>query len=155
VTRFTWAIVGGVVGLVALALVLAFLSPTREPTPDLSTPDGVTLAYALAVQRSDLDRAWELLAESAKGQTTKDRFIARVEGFRSGYQRARLSVEDVRVEGDTARVDLVRTYPSSGGLLGLGGANSYSNRNTVRLSRENGQWRITTPPDPFVLERLP
>ena len=152
-TRFTWAIVGGVVGLVALAMVLAFLSPTRDPTPDLSTPDGVTLAYALAVQRGDLDRAWDLLAESAKAQTTKDRYIARIEGFRSGYQRARLSVEDVRAESDTARVDLVRTYPSSGGLLGLGSGGSYSNRNTVRLVRESGQWRITTPPDPFALER--
>ncbi|HEY3062609.1 MAG TPA: hypothetical protein VGL99_26860 [Chloroflexota bacterium] len=154
-TRFTWTIVVGVVGLVALALLLAFLSPTRDPVSDLSTPDGVTLAYALAVQRGDLDRAWELLAESAKAQTSKDRFIARIEGFRSGYQRARLSVEDVRLEGESARVDLVRTYPSSGGLLGLGGAGSYANRNTVRLVRENGQWRISTPPDPFVLERLP
>ena len=154
-TRFTWAIVGGVLGLVALALILAFLSPARDPVPDLSTPDGTTLAYAIAVQRGDLDRAWDLIANSAKGQTTKERFIIRAEGFRSEYQRARLSVEDVRLEIDAPRVDLVRTYPSSGSLLGLGSSGSYSRRNTVRLVRETGQWRITTPPDPFVLERLP
>jgi hypothetical protein len=154
-TRFTWAIVIGVLGLVAVALGLALLSPTRDPVPDLSTPEGITLAYALALQRGDLDQAWDLLADSARAQTTKDRFIARVEGFRSTYQRARLSVDDVRVDGDSARVDLVRTYPGSGGLLGFGGGGSYATQNTVRLVRERGQWRISTPPDPFVLERGP
>jgi hypothetical protein len=154
VTRSTWAIVGGVLGLVVLALGLAVAMPSRQPTPDLNTPDGVTLAYALAVQRGDLDQAWDLLSATVKTQVTKDRFITRVEATRSSYQRARLSIEDPRVEGETARNDLVRTYPSSGGLFGLGNG-SYSNRSTVRLARESGQWRIATPPDPYVIDKLP
>jgi hypothetical protein len=154
VTRSTWAIVGGVLGLVALALGLAVVMPSRQPPPDLTTPDGVTLAYALAVQRGDLDQAWDLLSTSAKAQATRERFITRAEAIRNSYERARLSVEDVRAEGETARVDMVRTYPSSGGPFGFG-SNSYSNRSTVRLVREAGQWRISTPPDPFLLDRLP
>jgi len=153
-TRFTWGIVIGVLGLVAVALGLAFLSPGRDVAPDLSTPEGVTLAYAIALQRGDLDQAWGLLAQSTQAQTTKDRFITRAEGIRGSYQRARLNVQDVRIEGDTARVDVVRSVPSSGGLFGLG-SDSFSTTNTVRLIREGGQWRITTPPDPFLLERTP
>jgi hypothetical protein len=154
VTRSTWAIVGGVLGLVVLALVLAAVMPSRQPAPDLTTPDGTTLAYAVAVQRGDLDQAWDLLATSAKTQVSRDRFITRAEALRGSYERARLSSEDARTEGDTARVDLVRTYPSSGGPFGLG-SSSYSNRSTVRLVRENGQWRIATPPDPFVIDKQP
>ena len=153
-TKFTWGIVIGVLALVGLALGLAFLSPARSTPPDLSTPDGITLAFALAVQNGDLDRAWDMLARSAQAQTTKDRFITRAEGFRSLYQRTRLSTENVNIDGDSARVDLVRTYPSSGGPFGFA-SSSYSNRNTVRLVREDGQWRIVGPPDPFLLERLP
>ena len=153
-TRFTWAIVIGVLALVGVALVLAFATPRAVAPPDLSTPEGVTLAFALALQAGDLDQAWALLAPAAQAQTTKDRFISRAEGIRGTYQRARLSVQNTRVDGDTARTDLIRTSPSSGGLFGLGDS-SYSNQNTVRLARENGQWRITAPPDPFLLERLP
>jgi hypothetical protein len=154
VTRSTWAIVGAVLGLVVLALALAVLMPSRQPAPDLNTPDGVALAYALAVQRGDLDQAWDLLAASVKSPLTRERFITRAEATRSSYERARLSIEDPRVDGETARVDLVRNYPSSGGLFGLG-SGSYSNRSTVRLVRENGQWRIATPPDPYVVDRQP
>lgn len=137
-----------------MALALAVVMPSRQPTPDLNTPDGITLAYALDVQRGDLDQAWDLLAASVKAQLTRERFLTRVEATRSSYQRARLSIEDIRIEGDTARVDLVRTYPSSGGPFGLS-SGSYSNRSTVRLVRENAQWRIATPPDPYVADRLP
>jgi hypothetical protein len=143
-----------VLGLVVLALGLAVVLPSRQPAPDLNTPDGVSLAYALAIQRGDLDQAWDLLSGSVKAQVSKDRFITRVEATRGSYQRARLSIEDLRVEGETARADLVRTFPSSGGPFGLGNS-SYSNRSTVRLARESGQWRIATPPDPYVIEKLP
>jgi len=154
VTRFTWGIVIGVLALVAVALALAFAAPTRTQAPDLTTPEGVTLAFALALQQGDLDQAWALLAPSAQAQTTKDRFITRAEGFRSTYQRARLTTNAATIDGDMARVDLVKSYPASGGLFGLGDS-SYSNTSTTRLMRVNGEWRITTPPDPFLLQQVP
>ena len=45
-------------------------------------------------------------------------------------------------------VTLVETYPGSGGILGR---TSYTSRATVRLVREPAGWRITVPPDDFLL----
>jgi hypothetical protein len=151
VTRFTWGIVIGVLVLVALSVGLAIALPRTQPTPDLSAPEGVTLAYGLAMQRGEPEAAWELLSSGAQGQTTRDRFLTRASGLTGGYERARLNVEDVNTEGDTARVQLVRTYSGAGGPFGLGSGAS-SNTNVVRLVREDGTWRISTPPDAFVLD---
>jgi hypothetical protein len=62
-----------------------------------------------------------------------------------------VSVEDVRETGDTARAQLVRTYSGSGGPFGIGGGTN-SSRSTVSLVRENGAWKISTPPEAFLLE---
>ena len=75
-TRFTWAIVIGVLALVGVALVLAFATPRAVAPPDLSTPEGVTLAFALALQAGDLDQAWALLAPAAQAQTTRLRGLS-------------------------------------------------------------------------------
>ena len=138
----------GVLVLVGGSLALAVTVQTRAQAPDLSTPDGVTLAYALALQSGDTDTAWNLLADSAKAQTSKDRFAARASSFRIG-DRQRLSVEDVRIDGQSARVDLVRTFPSNGGVFF--GSSAGPTRSTVRLTRESAGWRITTPPEPFMV----
>jgi hypothetical protein len=143
VNRFTVAIVVGVLALVTGSLVLALSFRDREPQPDLATPEGVTLAYALAVQRGDADVAWELLSPSARSQTTRDRFESRL-NYRDG--RARLSVEHVHLDGDTARVDLVRTYAPTGSFPF--GSSTYASHNTVRLTREPAGWRISTVPVP-------
>ena len=153
-TRFTWGIVVGVLALVALSVGVAAVANSRQTPPDLSTPEGVVLAYALALQSGDIDRAWDLLAESARAQTTREAFISRASGLRGGYERARLAVENVQVEGDVARVELVRRYEGADGPLGVFGG-AYTNRNTVRLARESSEWRIVTPPDPFVLQGPP
>jgi hypothetical protein len=153
-SRFTWAIVAGVLALVVLSVGLAVALPRTQPEPDMGTPEGVALAYALAMQRGEPEDAWDLLAESARSQTTRDSFIARAGDVASSYERARLSVEDPRVTGDTARVQLVRTYPSSSGPFGLGGG-SFSNRNTVTLIQASGGWRISTPPEAFLLVNRP
>jgi hypothetical protein len=145
----------GVLILVAVSIGVAILQPRTQPAPDLTTPEGVVLAYALAVQRGDPEAAWELLSSSARNQTTRERFLARAAGLSGTYARARLSVEDVRVDGDAARVELVRTYRGESVPFPFGSGGTYHNRNTVRLVREEGMWRMSTPPEPFLLERIP
>jgi hypothetical protein len=148
--RFTWAIVVGVLALVAGGVVVAAVMRGREAPPDLSTPTGVVLAYAIAEQRGDPQTAWDLLATSVQARSDRDRFLARAAN--SSSTRAYLTSEDEHIEGDAASVVLVQTYPGSDGLFGGGG---YSNRNTVRLVREASGWRISVPPDDYLLPSRP
>lgn len=144
--KFTLAVVGGVVGLVVAGLVVAAVLRGHTPEPDLGTPSGIVMAYALAEQRGDPQAAWDLLATSVQTTNSRDQFLAR-SGNR-GNNREYLTTEDERIDADGASVVLVRTYPGSGGLLGGGSSTS---RSTVRLTREGSAWRITVPPDPYVL----
>jgi hypothetical protein len=145
--RFTLAVVGGVLALVAAGLVTAAtLRGQIGAQPDPGTPAGVVLAYALAEQRGDAQAAWDLLASSARQRADRDRFLARA--GHAEPDNTYLSTEDQRIDGDTASVVLVQTYPGTGGILGR---TSYTNRATVRLIREPAGWRITVPPDDFLL----
>jgi hypothetical protein len=143
--RLTVAVVGGVVALVVVGLAVAGFSRGREVPPDLGTPSGVVLAYALAEGRGDGQTAWDLLAPSAQARGDRDRFLARVG---SGQSNAYFSTQDEQVDGDSASVTLLTTYPGSGGLFGGGSSNT---RTTVRLARQPDGWRITVPPDGYAL----
>jgi hypothetical protein len=147
--RFTLAVVGGVVGLVVAGLAAAVMLRGHTAQPDLSTPSGIVLAYALAEQRGDGPAAWDLLAAPVQTRYSRDQFLVRVGN--SGSDREYLTTADEQIETDGASVVLVRTYPGSGGLFASSG---YSNRATVRLAREASGWRITVPPDPYVLTEI-
>jgi len=150
-TRFTWGIVIGVLVLVGVSIGLAAWLPRVEQAPDLGTPEGVVLAYALAMQRAEPEAAWDLLAESTKSRTSRERFVARASGMRGRYQEARLTMENLRVDGDSARVELMLTRPGSRGPFGFG-SGSYADRSLVTLVRQDAAWRIATPPDPFLVD---
>jgi hypothetical protein len=146
--RFTWAMVGGVVALVAAGLIAATALRTPAAPPDITTPNGLAMAYALAEQRGDAQAAWDLLAASAQARGDHDRFLARAGN--KGTDHEYLSTEDERVDSDgaSASVVLVHTYPGSGGIFGNA---SYTRRDTVRLAKEANGWRITVPPDDYLL----
>jgi hypothetical protein len=145
--KFTVGVVGGVLALVAAALIAAVVIRRDAPPADLTSPGGVVLAYALAEQRGDPQSAWELLAGSAQARGEHDRFLALA--GRGDSDREYLSIEDEQTDASGARVVLVRTYASGGG--GIFGSYKSSNRTTVRLVREDGNWRISVPPDEYVL----
>ncbi|MGH2355257.1 MAG: hypothetical protein ACRDI2_12990 [Chloroflexota bacterium] len=145
--RFTWGVVAGALVLVAVAIGSVALVQGQTAPPDLSRPEGVVRAYVEAIDTNRPERAWELLAASARSGTTRDEFIQRATS--SGRLReGRVAIESVEVTGDTAVVRLSRTY-GNGGLFG---PSSYTNQTTVRLEREAGQWRITVPPDPYLID---
>ncbi len=146
--RFTTAVVAGVLLLIVAGLGASAVLRGREQPPDLSLPSGVVLAYAQAEQRGDPAAAWDLLAPSAQARTTRDQFIARAGD--DGSQRGLLSTEELGGDENTTRVALLRTYPASGGLFG---SRSYTQRSTVVLTRGDSGWRITVPPDDYLLAR--
>lgn len=133
--------------LVVSGLVVATVLRGRETPLDLNTPAGVVLAFAKAEQRGDGEAAWALLATSVQERNDREHFLARFGN--TGRDREYLSIEDGQGTSDTYTVVLVRTYSGSGGLFG---SSSYSSRNTVRLIREAVGWRITVPPDDYLLQ---
>jgi hypothetical protein len=144
--KFTVGVVGGVLALVAAALIAAVVIRRDTPPPDLTTPGGVVLAYALAEQRGDAQSAWDLLASPAQARGDHDRFLALA--GRGDGDREYLSIEDQQIDATGAGVVLVRTYATGGGIFG---SNNSSTRATVRLVNDNGRWRISVPPDDYLL----
>src|ERR1700737_2773735 len=126
--RLTLGVVGGVLVLGVAGLAAAVALRGHPPQPDLSTPSGIVLAYGLAEERGDAPAAWELLATTVQARNSRDQFLLRL-GNRAN-NREYQATESEKIDGDTATVVLVRTNPSSGGLLGDSG---YTNRNLVRL----------------------
>src|SRR5215207_6215449 len=124
--RYTYAVIAGVLGLVVVGLGAAAILRGREAPLDLATPGGVVMAYVLAEQDGDAETAWNLLAPSAQARADRELFLARA-GHRGG-EHAYLSIEDERLDGTSASVVLVQTYP---GATGLFGRSSYANRTTV------------------------
>ena len=144
--RLTVGVVGGVLGLVVAGLVTAAILGGRQPRPDLNTPSGVVLAYALAEQRGDGAAAWDLLASSVQARNNRDQFLVRFGSRSNGHEY--LTTEQEVIDASGASVVLVRTSAASDGIFG---STAYSSRSTVRLTRESAGWRITVPPDPYLL----
>lgn len=154
--RFTWGIVIGAVLLVIAGIGTAIWVQGRTlPPPDLSSPEGVVRAYVEAVHARNAERAWELLSPSARSEITREEFIRRVT-LRSGHPReGRVAIERVEITGNSALVEISRTYSSNGGPFGLFGPSTYSNQQTVRLERARDTWVITVPPEPYLLDMRP
>jgi opacity protein-like surface antigen len=148
VDRFTIAIAGGVLALVAAALAAAAIVRDQSPPPDVSTPSGVVLAYAEAEQRGDGAAAWDLLTASTRARADRDQFLVRVGQNGPGRTSVYLSTEAEQVTGDMASVVLARTSRDGGGIFS---ASSYTMRTIVRLTREPAGWRISLPPDGYNL----
>src|SRR5579884_3418716 len=145
--RLTYAVIGGVLALVAVGLGAAAVVRGRAVPPDLNTPGGVVLAYVLAEQRGDAETAWALLAPAAQARADRELYLARA--AHHGDDRTSYAIEAQRLDGTSASVVLVQTDAGSPELFGRGG--SSSNRTTVRLTYDGSAWRITVPPDEYLL----
>jgi hypothetical protein len=153
--RFTWGIVIGSLLLVLVGIgTVVWVQDRSLPPPDLSRPEGVVRAYVEAVQTGNAERAWELLSESAREGITRQEFVQRITVERRP-QEGRVAIESVQIDGNTAIVELSRTYATGGGPFGLFGPTSYTDRQRVRLEQQRGIWLITVPPDPYLVNQRP
>ena len=153
IDRFTAAIVVVVLALIVVAIGVSIVARGREIIPDPATASGVTYQYLRALADGQPEQAWELLAAGVKTDNTREKFIA---GASQQYPRGnesnnRFAIEDERLIGSTATVQIIRYHGSGGGGLFNFGGDSTSTQ-TVRLVRESGTWRITQPPDAYMLQ---
>ncbi|HEU5317820.1 MAG TPA: nuclear transport factor 2 family protein, partial [Chloroflexota bacterium] len=111
--------------------------------------EGTVRAYVEAIDTGRPERAWELLAASARTDVTREEFMRRAATF-AQRPPGRVTIESVTAEGDTAWVVTSRIF-GTGPPLPI----TPTIRTTVRLIKEAGEWRIEVPPDPFLISSGP
>lgn len=153
--RWTWALVVGIVAISVAALAAAVFARVTQPPPDLTTPEGVTTAYILAIQGREPDRAWDMLdsPQAAGGpfpgprgaSLTRETFRQQVLNLHRPENR-RLRVLGTTTSGDVARVELqITTLASGPPLLGNFGGGMTQTR-IFELQRRESTWRISSAP---------
>jgi hypothetical protein len=134
-----------VAAIAVIATVAGVLAANRAgPTYDPSTPEGTVQAYLTAVIDGDHDRAAGFLAAGSACSVTDLDTTTLPDGVR-------VTLRDVQVTGDTARVDVEVALPS-GDLLG--GSETFE-RHSIRLARSSGTWLLTGEPWPMTGCRKP
>jgi hypothetical protein len=145
--RFLVGIVLGAVALIAIGILAVLLAGRQAPSGavDPSSPVGVVQAYVEAVRAGDTERARSYLSQSAREQVDKANFPKPY--LPPSPPERRVLIEPGEVTGDRARVKVtVSTFTARSEPFST---STYHQDVDVRLVRENGQWRIATPVEPF------
>jgi ketosteroid isomerase-like protein len=126
--------------LVVVTIVLAFTLGDREPTTfDPGTPERTVQDYLQALDDGDFEAAYALLSSDYQRTVSLSDFLERERfQFRSEYGADRVTIDDVDVNGETARLRLQLRYVTSDG-------DGYERQEDVALVRENGAWRLRNP----------
>lgn len=134
-------LIAGLTGLlVVITVALAFTLGDREPaTFDPGTPERAVQDYLQALDDGDFEAAYALLSSEYKQTTSLSAFIDN-SGQRYGYRSDpdRVTVQDVDVEGETARLQLQLRFVSDDG-------DDYEQEIDVALVQESGAWRLRNP----------
>lgn len=134
-------LIAGLTGLLVIAaVVLAFTLGDREPaTFDSGTPERTVQDYLQALDDGDFDAAYALLASTYRRSTSLSSFTETV-GQRSSFGQGadRVTVDDVDINGETARLRLRLRYVTDDG-------ESYEREIETVLVREGGSWRLRNP----------
>jgi hypothetical protein len=141
--RFLLAIVGGVILLIVVSIVVVFMTRSPQPAPpaDPASIVGVVQGYVEAARAGDREKARSYLTREARAQ-------AESQTNRNLYEPAYDSNVRIIVEATSetettaeAKVTISRFYARSDPFS----SNTSHRTVTVRLIREDGQWRITQP----------
>lgn len=133
-------IAGITAALVVVTIVLAFTLGDREPTTfDPGTPERAVQDYIQALHKGDFEAAYALLAADYQRTVSLSDFLERERfQFRSEFAADRVTIDDVNISGETARLRLQLRYISDDG-------DGYESKTSVLLVREDGAWRLRNP----------
>lgn len=148
IDRFTWAVIGVVLVLLAGAVVTLSLAGGRQTdTPAYLDEDSPTAAVQnayIAFLHDDPIRARayysaDVLADADEDGSFENRFSTYYVSTRN--QRMRILDVEMREDG-AALVTIAIDRYTGGGLFDSG--STWTERKTVPLVREDGQWKIDT-----------
>ena len=153
--RFLFAIVLGALALIALgiAAVLVTARAPAPPPPDPTSPVGVVTAYIGTLRAGDAERARSFLSQSAREalDRTRDQFPRYVDSPTSD-RRVLIEPVEITAPADGPERAIVKvTISTFSARSEPFSANTYHHEVEVRLVKENGQWRIAQPIDPYQL----
>ena len=145
--RFLLAIVAGTALLVVVSIAVVLLFGRARPAPpaDPSSPAGVVQSYVEATRNGDQEKARTFLTREARAEAlARDR---QNPGRPSIDDNVRIVVNTVSTTDTTAEVKLTisRFYARSDPFS----SNTSHYDITVKLLREDGEWRISQPVEPF------
>jgi len=125
------------VGVLVVAALVTVLVASRHPAQlEPGTPEAAVQGYLEAVVDRDSDAAVQMLAPGSE---------CTVEDFDNAYtgEDVHVSLREVRVLGETARVDVIITT-GSGEII----PTKWSERQTFRLRRTGDEWLLSGTPWP-------
>ena len=140
-TRWLLGVMAGVLGLIALAVVVA-LTAGGEAELDPDTPGGTVQTYLRAVSESDADGAWALFASDLQDRCSLSSVR---DALRYGPRDFRAQLGDVVTRTQTTDVTVSITERYGGGLFG----NESTFEQVFPLIQEDGAWRLAEAPWPL------
>ena len=140
--RLLIAIVIGAVVLVSIAIGVTLLQPEPDYLPE-DNPEGVAHNYLFALEKGEYQRAYTYLSPTLPGYPIDwESFTEEVEDnpYRFGMDEdSTLRVESVNSTGNNASITINETTFYSGDIFG---SNEYTRTFQVKLSLEDGEWKI-------------
>jgi len=135
-----FALAGGALALVVIALIAIAMADRRQPelAPD-STPEGVVQRFFAATYRGDYAAAYGMLSDTAQHERSLAEFQERMRYERQSEMR----VDAAAVHGETASVIVTVSHFSAGDIFGGG---EWSAQYDLLLERDGDSWRITGEP---------
>lgn len=131
-------VVAGLACLVALALLgLALLPRPQEMTDD--TPEAVVYNYYLALENGECEKAYAYLSQFNRASTPPDEFCQWTIERTNSNRLSRVECREEQVHSNWAFVTVRFTYSYGSSPLRR---YEYSSERTVKLVREEGEWRI-------------
>jgi len=143
------AIVAGVILLilVSVVVVLTTRSPRPAPPADPASIVGVVQGYVEATRAGDGEKARSYLSRDARAQA-EARNRQNPNTYQPAFDDNVRIIVDATSQTDTtaeAKVTISRFYGRSDPFS----SNTSHRTVTVKLIREDGQWRITQPTEPY------
>ena len=147
--RFLVGIVVGAVALIVLGIGAVLLAG-RTPPPTIADPNspvGVVQAYLEALRAGEAERAFGYLSRGTQTSVPRPTYLERFPRFGQSTETSRLLVEPLRLGDDSAEVRVtISRFSANGSPFST---NTTHQEVVVRLTREDGAWRITQPTEPY------
>lgn len=146
--RLLLIILAGIVGVVAVSLIVILGVGSRRPAPpEPGTPVAATLEYLDLLRNGEAARAYDMLSTSGRSEISRERFLREAPRFTDSERERRVVAELIRDDGERAEVRVtVSVFTSRSDPFSRSSRHSDT---TIRLVREGGDWRIASPAAPY------